>query len=137
MRIPWGGATIICKGPARAATFARPPVTPGGLPARSEFVGAGLVLPAALSRGTAVLMAHPATLRNLVKRYEALRSLHVRLGTPESVRHLEDVSYTLCVTTGTRTVPDALSAAEAQLRAVPSAGSVMSAGTPSEVRLTA
>ncbi|MFE0143229.1 DUF5133 domain-containing protein [[Kitasatospora] papulosa] len=55
-----------------------------------------------------MLMANPATLRNLVTRYEALRSTHARLGTPESRRQLEDVSYTLCVTTGTRAVPDAL-----------------------------
>ncbi|GAA2984960.1 MULTISPECIES: DUF5133 domain-containing protein [Streptomyces] len=81
-----------------------------------------------------MLMAHPATLRKLVKRYEALRSAHARLGTSESSRHLEDVSYTLCVTTGTRTVPDALLAAETQLRAV------LPAGSPSplsEVELTA
>ncbi|GHB20854.1 MULTISPECIES: DUF5133 domain-containing protein [Streptomyces] len=84
-----------------------------------------------------MLMAHPATLRNLVKRYEALRSARARLGTPESVRQLEDVSYTLCVTTGTRTVHEALHAAEAQLRAVPSAGTVMPAAVPSDVRLTA
>ncbi|MFD0015323.1 DUF5133 domain-containing protein, partial [[Kitasatospora] papulosa] len=45
-------------------------------------------------------MANPATLRNLVTRYETLRSTHARLGTPESRRQLEDVSYTLCVTTG-------------------------------------
>ncbi|MFE2019053.1 DUF5133 domain-containing protein [Streptomyces sp. NPDC059499] len=84
-----------------------------------------------------MLMANPATLRNLVKRYETLRRAHARLGTSESSRHLEDISYTLCVTTGTRTVTDALTAAEAQLRAVPSAASVLSATEPSEVQLTA
>ncbi|MDF6022911.1 DUF5133 domain-containing protein [Streptomyces sp. JH34] len=80
-----------------------------------------------------MLMANPATLRNLVKRYETLRSIHARLGTPESRRQLDDVSYTLCVTTGTRAVPDALAAAAARLHAVPSAASP----GPSEVRLTA
>jgi hypothetical protein len=80
-------------------------------------------------------MANPATLRNLVKRYEALRSAHARLGNSESSRKLDDVSYTLCVTTGTRTVPDALAAAAAQLRAVPTAGSPAPAAT--EVQLTA
>ncbi|MFD4690848.1 DUF5133 domain-containing protein [Streptomyces sp. NPDC058463] len=84
-----------------------------------------------------MLMANPATLRNLVKRYETLQRAHARLGTSESSRHLEDISYTLCVTTGTRTVADALTAAEAQLRAVPSAASVLSASEPSEVQLTA
>ncbi|MEU1123367.1 DUF5133 domain-containing protein [Streptomyces sp. NPDC005899] len=84
-----------------------------------------------------MLMANPATLRSLVKRYESLRSVHARLGTSESSRHLEDVSYTLCVTTGTRTVHDALIAAEAQLRALPSAAPVRSKAVPSEVQLTA
>ncbi|WP_406151416.1 DUF5133 domain-containing protein [Streptomyces sp. NBC_01012] len=74
-----------------------------------------------------MLMANPATLRNLVKRYETLRSAHAWLGTSESRRQLDDVSYTLCVTTGTRTVPDALAAAAAQLRAVP-------AGQPAPVQ---
>jgi hypothetical protein len=82
-------------------------------------------------------MANPATLRNLVERYETLRRIHNQQGTPESRGHLEDVSYTLCVTTGTRTVPDALIAAEAQLQAVPSAGSVLSGTSPSDVQLTA
>ncbi|MFF4068257.1 DUF5133 domain-containing protein [Streptomyces sp. S501] len=80
-----------------------------------------------------MLMANPATLRNLVTRYETLRSTHARLGTPESRRQLEDVSYTLCVTTGTRAVPDALAAAAARLHAVPS---VASPG-PADVQLTA
>ncbi|MFD3613462.1 DUF5133 domain-containing protein [Streptomyces atroolivaceus] len=84
-----------------------------------------------------MLMANPATLRNLVKRYETLRSTHARLGTSESSRQLEDVSYTLCVTTGTRTVPDALAVAAAQLRAVPSAGSLSPAPGPAEVQLIA
>lgn len=80
-------------------------------------------------------MANPATLRNLVKRYETLRSAHARLGTSESRRQLDDVSYTLCVTTGTRTVPDALAAAAAQLRAVPAGG--QPAPVPAAVQLTA
>ncbi|MFD5871903.1 DUF5133 domain-containing protein [Streptomyces sp. NPDC060322] len=84
-----------------------------------------------------MLMANPATLRNLVKRYETLRNAHARLGTSESSRQLEDVSYTLCVTTGTRAVPDALAAAAAQLSAVPSAGSLGTAAGPAEVQLTA
>ncbi|WP_327121713.1 DUF5133 domain-containing protein [Streptomyces sp. NBC_01341] len=84
-----------------------------------------------------MLMANPATLRNLVKRYETARSAHARLGTSESGRTLEDVSYTLCVTTGTRTVPDALAVAAAQLRPLTPAGSLGTAAAPSEVQLTA
>lgn len=78
-------------------------------------------------------MANPATLRSLVARYETLRSAHARLGTPESGRRLDDVSYTLCVTTGTRAVPEALAAAAARLHAVRAAGSPGSA----QVSLTA
>lgn len=82
-------------------------------------------------------MANPATLRNLVKRYETLRSTHARLGTSESSRQLEDISYTLCVTTGTRTVPDALAAAAAQLHTLRSAGARGPVSGPAEVQLTA
>ncbi|MFC8226567.1 DUF5133 domain-containing protein [Streptomyces sp. NPDC057287] len=84
-----------------------------------------------------MLMANPATLRNLVKRYETLRSTHARLGTSESRRQLEDVSYTLCVTTGTRAVPDALAVAAVQLSGVPAAGALGASAGPAEVQLTA
>ncbi|MFI2780923.1 DUF5133 domain-containing protein [Streptomyces sp. ALB3] len=84
-----------------------------------------------------MLMANPATLRNLVKRYETLRSTHARLGTSESSRQLEDVSYTLCVTTGTRAVPEALAVAAAQLHAVPSTGALSPTAGPADVQLTA
>ncbi|MGW0787769.1 DUF5133 domain-containing protein [Streptomyces sp. NPDC002911] len=49
---------------------------------------------------------------------------HARLGASESSRRLDDVSCTRCVTTGTRTVPDALAAEAARLRAVTSVGSL-------------
>ncbi|MEV6653457.1 DUF5133 domain-containing protein [Streptomyces sp. NPDC051219] len=62
-----------------------------------------------------MLMAHPLVLRNLVDRYKALRKLHAEQRTAESRRELEDVTYTLCVSTGTRTAEAALAAAEAQL----------------------
>lgn len=60
-------------------------------------------------------MAHPAILRNLVEQFQALRALHAEKGTPESRRRLEDVTYTLCVSTGTRTAEGALAAAREQL----------------------
>ena len=50
-----------------------------------------------------MLMAHPAVLRNLVEQYDALRILHAEDGSPEVRRRMDDVSYTLRVSTGTAT----------------------------------
>ncbi|MFE9479958.1 DUF5133 domain-containing protein [Streptomyces spororaveus] len=62
------------------------------------------------------MMAHPAVLARLVAEYE-------RVSEPEAVsRHepvrqrMEDVVYTLCVTTGTRDIDAALAAARERLR---------------------
>ncbi|CAL9621298.1 hypothetical protein SUDANB19_05834 [Streptomyces sp. enrichment culture] len=55
------------------------------------------------------MMAHPETLRELLTRYEALRSR------PGRGRELDDVSYTLCVSTATRDIRDALRAARAHV----------------------
>lgn len=62
-----------------------------------------------------MLMAHPAVLQNLVEQYETLVALHAEGGTPESRRRLDDLSYTLCVSTGTRDVDAALIAARFSL----------------------
>lgn len=56
-----------------------------------------------------LMMAHPETLRELLTRYEALRSR------PGRGRELDDVSYTLCVSTATRDIRDALRAARAHV----------------------
>ncbi|MER5924684.1 DUF5133 domain-containing protein [Streptomyces mirabilis] len=62
-----------------------------------------------------MLMAHPAVLRNLVEQYVALRTLHAEDGGTEVRRRLDDVAYTLCVSTGTRDVDAALVAARHRL----------------------
>jgi hypothetical protein len=62
-----------------------------------------------------MLMAHPAVLRNLIDQYEALRVLHAEDGSEEVRRRLDDVSYTLCVSTGTRDIDAALAAARRRL----------------------
>jgi hypothetical protein len=62
-----------------------------------------------------MLMAHPAVLRNLVEQYDTLRMLHAENGTPEVRRRMDDIAYTLCVSTGTRDVDAALVAARHQL----------------------
>jgi hypothetical protein len=56
-----------------------------------------------------VLPAHPAVLNDLVDRYETLTMLNP--AEPEVRRRLADVSYTLCVATGTRDVDAAIVAA--------------------------
>ncbi|MFJ8780545.1 DUF5133 domain-containing protein [Streptomyces sp. NPDC102476] len=62
-----------------------------------------------------MLMAHPALLADLLERYEALRVLHAEEGSAGARQRLEDVSYTLCIATGTRDVDSALAAARRQL----------------------
>lgn len=58
-----------------------------------------------------MLMAHPAVLKDLVEQYETLCTLHAENGGATARRRMDDVAYTLCVSTGTRTVEDALDAA--------------------------
>ncbi|MFI8962739.1 DUF5133 domain-containing protein [Streptomyces sp. NPDC053493] len=62
-----------------------------------------------------MLMAHPAVLRNLIEQYETLTALGAENGGPEVRRRLDDLAYTLCVSTGTRDVDAALIAARHQL----------------------
>ncbi|WNM32439.1 DUF5133 domain-containing protein [Streptomyces sp. Li-HN-5-11] len=67
-----------------------------------------------------MLLANPAVLRNLVEQYETLSLLHAETGGVEARQRMEDVAYTLCVSTGTRDVDSALAAARRQLAASPS-----------------
>jgi hypothetical protein len=72
-----------------------------------------------------MLMAHPTVLRNLVDRYEALRAAvdsgradgsdRVDGADPLVRQQLQDTVYTLCVSTGTREITAALSAARAHI----------------------
>ena len=62
-----------------------------------------------------MLMAHPAVLTDLVEQYAALRILHAEKGSPEVRRRMDDVAYTLCVSTGTRDIDAALIAARHRL----------------------
>lgn len=75
-----------------------------------------------------MLMAHPAVLDNLVEQYETLRLLHAENGSEPVRRRMEDVAYTLCVSTGTSDVDAALIAARFHLPgARPEDDSVLSA----------
>lgn len=62
-----------------------------------------------------MLMAHPAVLTNLIEQYETLRLLHAENGSPEVRRRMDDVAYTLCVSTGTRDIDTALVVARHRL----------------------
>ncbi|MFE1193898.1 DUF5133 domain-containing protein [Streptomyces olivaceoviridis] len=62
-----------------------------------------------------MLMAHPAVLEDLIAQYEALTLLGAEESTPEARQRLADISYTLCVATGTRDVDMALIAARHRL----------------------
>ncbi|MBB5937733.1 DUF5133 domain-containing protein [Streptomyces zagrosensis] len=62
-----------------------------------------------------MLMAHPSVLRELIDRYETLRRLCASAGGVHERRRMDDVTYTLCVTTGTREIEAALRAAQRQL----------------------
>ncbi|MEU3186783.1 DUF5133 domain-containing protein [Streptomyces sp. NPDC006923] len=83
-----------------------------------------------------MLMAHPAILRNLVQQYEALQVLHAETNSFETRRRLEDITYTLCVSTGTRVVEDALAVAERQLAGALAEQAGASATTAESVALT-
>ncbi|GAA3011896.1 uncharacterized protein DUF5133 [Streptomyces sp. KhCrAH-43] len=63
-----------------------------------------------------MLMAHPAVLRNLIDQYEALAAVDASQADSAQVRQrMNDVAYTLCVSTGTRDIDAALIAARHQL----------------------
>lgn len=62
-----------------------------------------------------MLMAHPAVLEKLVEQYETLRALGAQEGTEKAQQRLDDVSYTLCIATGTQDVDAALIAARHHL----------------------
>lgn len=68
-----------------------------------------------------MLRAHSVVLQNLLERYETLRALHAEKSTKEARQRVEDVAYTLCVSTGTRRIGAAerLAPCEAWSRARP------------------
>ncbi|MET9494845.1 DUF5133 domain-containing protein [Streptomyces sp. NPDC006552] len=66
-----------------------------------------------------MITPHPQMLRALLSRYATARVQLVEADTLANRRLLEDVAYTLCVTTGTREINDALAAAEQILTARP------------------
>ncbi|MGJ5748720.1 uncharacterized protein DUF5133 [Streptomyces puniciscabiei] len=62
-----------------------------------------------------MLMAHPAVLKNLIEQYETLCVLQAEEGHEEVRRRMDDIAYTLCVSTGTSDIDAALIAARHRL----------------------
>ncbi|MFD9467553.1 DUF5133 domain-containing protein [Streptomyces sp. NPDC060027] len=62
-----------------------------------------------------MLVPDPKVVRRLLTRYAALKIAYAEKETLETARRLEDVTYTLCVMTGTTSVHDAVVAADAML----------------------
>ncbi|GHH71786.1 DUF5133 domain-containing protein [Streptomyces sulfonofaciens] len=62
-----------------------------------------------------MLLAHPVVLHELVEEYTALRALHAENGSPQARRRMDDLAYSLCVSTGTRDIDAALVAARHHL----------------------
>ncbi|MEU6284244.1 DUF5133 domain-containing protein [Streptomyces sp. NPDC047028] len=63
-----------------------------------------------------MLMAHPAVLRDLIDQYEALAALEAsEAGSAQVRQRMQDVAYTLCVSTGTGDIDAALIAARHRL----------------------
>ncbi|MEU8931720.1 DUF5133 domain-containing protein [Streptomyces sp. NPDC048409] len=66
-----------------------------------------------------MLMPHPATLRSLLDAYESIVSAETSPDDTASQTRLQDLAYTLCVSTGTRDVARALQVARGYLDATP------------------
>ncbi|MFH8291980.1 DUF5133 domain-containing protein [Streptomyces sp. NPDC018059] len=65
-------------------------------------------------------MPHPAFLTDLVSRYETLSALHAEDRSAQTRQRLDDISYTLCIATGTRDIDSALTSARRYLADVSS-----------------
>ncbi|MET8781271.1 DUF5133 domain-containing protein [Streptomyces sp. NPDC004589] len=90
---------------------------------RSRSWGVSRALDSKIDRKgpAAPLVPDPKVVRSLLTRYASLQIAHAESEKLERARELEDVSYTLCVMTGTRCVHDAIAAADALLVAAQSA----------------
>lgn len=62
-----------------------------------------------------MLMAHPVVLQNLIEQYATLHILHAEHGSETVRQRMNDLAYTLCVSTGTRDIDTALIAARYRL----------------------
>ncbi|WP_341483519.1 DUF5133 domain-containing protein [Streptomyces longhuiensis] len=82
-------------------------------------------------------MPHPAILQKLLEQYKTLLALETENGTVPLRRELDDVTYTLCVSTGTLTIKAALTAAQQQLDAHLTDPAPTQRAAPGGIQLTA
>ncbi|GAA3543629.1 DUF5133 domain-containing protein [Streptomyces osmaniensis] len=64
-----------------------------------------------------MITAHPSLLRDLIERCETLSRRLATHPSADTLRRLEDATYTLCVITGTRQLDTALFVARQQMAA--------------------
>ncbi|WP_019070085.1 DUF5133 domain-containing protein [Streptomyces hokutonensis] len=64
-----------------------------------------------------MLVPDPKAVRKLLTRYAVLRIAQAERQRPETAAELNDVSYTLCVMTGTTDIREAIAKADALLAA--------------------
>ena len=64
-----------------------------------------------------MLVPDPKAVRKLLTRYAVLRIAHAERQRPQTAAELNDVSYTLCVMTGTTDIREAIVEADALLAA--------------------
>ncbi|MGC5343354.1 DUF5133 domain-containing protein [Streptomyces sp. DT24] len=83
-----------------------------------------------------MLVPHPQVLRTLLAQYATARIAVAENDTPGSRQTLESVVYTLCVATGTRTIRDALTAADALLENAAAARAKASSAPDTLTRVT-
>ncbi|CAM5469164.1 DUF5133 domain-containing protein [Streptomyces hirsutus] len=62
-----------------------------------------------------MLVPDPKTVRRLLTRYATLRIAQAERPSPVAARELEDITYTLCVMTGTAGIREAVTRADALL----------------------
>ncbi|MFD3519040.1 DUF5133 domain-containing protein [Streptomyces sp. NPDC058653] len=75
-----------------------------------------------------MLLAHPAILRKTVEEYEAQLVLNASGGIPGARRRLDDLAYTLCVSTGTRDIESAMDVARVRLAEADAAATSLQPG---------
>ncbi len=80
-------------------------------------VGTRTALKSAWEGLVVVLKPEPRRVRTLLARYASARIALAEKSDPMWQRELADVSYTLCVVTGTRSISDAIAAADETLAA--------------------
>lgn len=79
-----------------------------------------------------MLVPDPKRVRQLLTRYATLRIAQAERYSPVAARELEDITYTLCVMTGTAGIREAVARADALLTGERAAADVRTTGAEDE-----